>query len=109
MDLSNSGITALTDLSGNSRSGTLTNFRLTIVTTSNQTRRGGVSSNVTCSAFVLPAAPTATTPQGFPNAATIADLTTTTGVNIQWYAAASGGSGAFASTAFVNSTTYFIS
>ncbi len=107
--LSNAGVTALTDVSGNSRNGTLTNFGLTTGGTSNWVTPGGVSSTVTCSAFVLPAAPTATTPQGFPNTATIVNLTTTTGVNIQWYAAASGGAALATSTALVNGTTYHVS
>lgn len=107
--LSNTGVTALTDVSGNSRNGTLTNFGLTTGTTSNWVTPGGVSSTVTCSAFVLPAAPTATTPQGFPNTATIVNLTTTTGVNIQWYAAASGGTALATATALVNGTTYHVS
>ena len=55
-----------------------------------------------------PAAPTGSASQSFCNAATVADLTAT-GSNIQWYAAASGGSPLPAGTSLVNGTSYYAS
>ncbi len=56
-----------------------------------------------------PVAPVANSPQSFFNSATVADLTTTSGTGIKWYAAASGGSPLSSSTALVDGNTYYAS
>ncbi len=55
-----------------------------------------------------PAAPTGDASQTFIDHATVADLVAT-GTNIQWYAAASGGSALASSTALSDGTSYFAS
>lgn len=54
------------------------------------------------------AAPTATSPQSFCNSGTVANLTTTSGTNIQWYSVSSSGSALAAGTA-LTSTNYYAS
>src|SRR5690554_3315232 len=53
----------------------------------------------------IPSAPAAVTPQSFCGSATVADLTAT-GSNLQWYAAATGGSPLSSGTALTNGATY---
>lgn len=56
-----------------------------------------------------PAAPNATSPQAFFNSATVANLTTTSGINIQWYNTLTGGSPLSNATTLVNGNTYYAS
>ncbi len=64
--------------------------------------------SITLSDPVAPTAPTAT-PQTFCGNGTVADLTTTSGTNIKWYAASTGGTALASTTALVNNTTYYAS
>ncbi|MBL7813632.1 MAG: hypothetical protein JNL70_01415 [Saprospiraceae bacterium] len=60
---SNTGVTSLTDASGNSNTGTLTNFGLT-GTTSNWVSTGGVTTGTTCTALPTPSVSIAGSPSG---------------------------------------------
>ena len=53
--------------------------------------------------------PTAAANQTFCGSATVAGLTTTSGTNIQWYAAATGGTALAPATALTTGTTYYAS
>jgi gliding motility-associated-like protein len=66
---------------------------------------------VTVTIYNTPAAPTADSPQTFCSAdsPTVADLSTTTGTNIKWYADASTGSPLAGTTALTNGDTYYVS
>ncbi len=59
-------------------------------------------------AFGIPSAPTGSASQTICNSGTVANLATT-GSNIQWYTAATGGSPLSIGTALVNGTTYYAS
>src|SRR5690554_6609991 len=56
----------------------------------------------------IPSAPAAVTPQSFCGSATVADLIAS-GSNLQWYAAATGGSPLSSGTALTNGATYYVS
>jgi hypothetical protein len=59
--------------------------------------------------IIVPAAPTADDTQTFCGSATVADLAATVadGYSLQWFAASSGGTALFTSSALVNGTTYY--
>lgn len=54
-------------------------------------------------------APTAASPQNYTPTSTVANLTTTSGTNIQWYATLTGGTALAPTTQLTNNTTYYVS
>jgi trimeric autotransporter adhesin len=99
--LTNTGVTTLSDNSGNNNNGTLNGFALT----------GSISNWVTgtvCTAAQCPA-PFGPSVQYFCNSGTVGDLNVT-GTNVQWYTAATGGSPLSLSTPLLSGmNTYYAS
>ncbi|WP_394760337.1 LamG-like jellyroll fold domain-containing protein [Flavobacterium sp.] len=92
-------ITTLTDSSGNTNTGTLTNFAFTGAT-SNWVTPGGVVTGT-----MSPAPLSVTSPQVFCTGSTVANLTAT-GTTIKWYNVATGGTALVSTTALATGTYY---
>ncbi|TRX37771.1 FG-GAP-like repeat-containing protein [Flavobacterium restrictum] len=105
----NSGVTILTDSSGNNYNASLENFSLGTgafgsgSSTSNWVSSGGVASGNTTPAYVPLVV---SSPQNLPLGATVANLTAT-GTAIKWYSAATAGT-PLATTAILATATYYV-
>ncbi|HXC05291.1 MAG TPA: LamG-like jellyroll fold domain-containing protein, partial [Bacteroidia bacterium] len=107
----NTGLTSLTDVSGNGLTGTLHAFTLTGAT-SNWIAPGGVTTGNTCAPFAATSF-TSTTPGSRYGTGTVVLGATSSGGTINWYAAATGGASlgtgsTFTTPSIAATTTYYV-
>ncbi|WP_432671730.1 LamG-like jellyroll fold domain-containing protein [Flavobacterium sp. SM2513] len=106
-NLSNAGLTSLTDSSPNSKTGTLSGFAL-----NNSTSNFSVGSPIT-TGVAVPSVPTVATPVIYDAGSTASPLTTNSGTGLLWYTVASGGTSSETAitpaTTTVGNTSYWVS